>query len=61
MRADGVPVSDQAVEALDHLDARLDAMSGGRNAELCTEAALSDDPRWSDLRHSARHTLQHLL
>ncbi len=60
MRADGVPFTDEAVEALDHLDGRRAAMRGRRNAELWTEAALSDNPRWSELRHAARRTLHHL-
>lgn len=58
MRAEGVPFSDEALEALVDLDARLDAMSGQRHADLWTPAARAQDPRWVEVRDAAGRALR---
>jgi hypothetical protein len=57
MRRSGIALSDEAVAALDHLDALLGAMSGARNADLWTESALSESPRWREVRDAASRAL----
>jgi hypothetical protein len=58
MRAEGVPFSDEALEALVDLDARLDAMSGQHHADLWRPAALAQDTRWVEVRDAAGRALR---
>lgn len=56
----GEEVSDLARVALARVDSLLDAMSREPSADLWTNQAVCDHPRWSEVRQPARDALRAL-
>jgi hypothetical protein len=58
MRREGVPLSEDAVMALDRIVKLLEGMSGPRHADVWVESALATDARWSEVREAATDALR---
>jgi hypothetical protein len=55
--ADGVQFSEEAVRALNAIDAQLSAMSGRENRDLWTPEAIRSSGRWAQIRVLASDAL----